>query len=442
MVCLFSHDDTPFLSPGFITTHTKNKASNTDTPCQGAGFAIVYPSEKGPFFPSKIEKGETMKGIFHTLGPASLIAVFALSMSCSSQEQPASQDAKGQSVMNSKKDTFGTLPDGREVHIFTLTNSHGITARIMNYGATVVSLEVPDRDGKTADIVLGRDSLEGYLKASPYFGSIVGRYGNRIAKGKFTLDENEYTLAVNNGENHLHGGLKGFDKRLWTAELLTGAVGLRLTYVSQDGEEGYPGRLTATVIYELTDKNELKINYTAETDKPTPVNLTHHGYFNLSGQGTGDILGLELMLNADHFTPVDEGLIPTGEICPVADTPWDFTTAKPIGRDIDQVEGGFDHNFVLRGEAGEMNPAARLFDPVSGRLMEVQTTEPGIQFYSGNFLDGTITGKDGRIYQKHFGLCLETQHYPDSPNQPGFPSTILRPGETYRTQTIYIFSVK
>ena len=388
-----------------------------------------------------------MKGLFQTFSLAALVAVSALSISCSSQEQPSSQDTKGQSVMNIKKEAFGQLPDGREVHIFTLTNAHGIRARIMNYGATVVSLEVPDRDGKTADIVLGHDSLEGYLEASPYFGCIVGRYGNRIAKGSFNLDGKEYTLAVNNGENHLHGGLKGFDKRLWTTETLThegevGAVGVKLTYVSENGEEGYPGNLTATVSYTLTDDNVLKINYAAETDRATPVNLTHHGYFNLSGQGTGDILGLELMLNADHFTPVDEGLIPTGESRPVTDTPWDFTAAKPIGRDIDQVAGGYDHNFVLRGETGTKKPAARLYDPVSGRIMEIHTTEPGIQFYTGNFLDGTITGKDLRVYQKHYGLCLETQHYPDSPNQPGFPTTILRPGETYKTQTVFIFSAK
>jgi aldose 1-epimerase len=346
--------------------------------------------------------------------------------------------------MNITKDSFGTLPDGGEVHIFTLTNSHGIKARIMDYGATVVSLEVPDRDGNPADIVLGHDALEGYLEASPYFGCIVGRYGNRIAKGRFTLDGEEYTLALNNGENHLHGGLKGFDKRLWKAEALTHeqAVAVRLTLVSEDGDEGYPGNLTTAVTYALTENNELKIDYTAETDKPTPVNLTHHGYFNLAGQGTGDVLGLELMLNADHFTPVDAGLIPTGEIRPVAGTPWDFTTAKPIGRDLGEVEGGYDHNYVLRGGAGEMKLAVRLFDPASGRVMEIHTTEPGIQFYSGNFLDGTITGKGGRVYRKHFGLCLETQHYPDSPNQPTFPSTILRPGDSYKTQTILRFSVK
>lgn len=345
--------------------------------------------------------------------------------------------------MDIEKDLFGTLPDGHDVQIFTLTNSNGLRARIMNYGATVVSLEVPDREGNPADIVLGHDTLEGYLEASPYFGCIVGRYGNRIARGKFTIDGTEYSLAVNNGENHLHGGIEGFDKRLWEAEELKheDSVGVRMTYVSEDGEEGYPGRLTATVIYSLTEDDELKISYSAETDKSTHINLTHHGYFNLAGQGNGDILGLDLMLNADHFTPVDEGLIPTGEIRPVKDTPWDFLTSKPIGRDIDQVEGGYDHNFVLSGETGKIKLAARLSDPESGRIMEIYTKEPGIQFYSGNFLDGTITGKEGRIYKKHYGLCLETQHFPDSPNQPLFPSTLLKPGETYDTQTIMKFSV-
>jgi aldose 1-epimerase len=346
--------------------------------------------------------------------------------------------------MDIQKNIFGTLPDGREVNIFTLVNSHGITARIMDYGATVVSLEVPDRDGRPADIVLGFDSLEDYLEESPYFGCIVGRYANRIAKGKFTLDGQNFTLAKNNGDNHLHGGLKGFDKKLWTAEALTheGVVALRLTYFSQSGEEGYPGNLTITAIYALTDNNELKIDYTAETDQATPVNLTHHGYFNLAGQGTGDVLSLELILYSEHFTPVDEGLIPTGEIRTVSGSPWDFTSAKTIGRDLNQVEGGYDNNFVLRNQGKELKLAASLFDPASGRLMEIHTTEPAIQLYSGNFLDGTITGKDSRVYQKHYALCLETQHYPDSPNQSGFPSTILRPGETYKTQTIHRFSTK
>ncbi|MGA2586161.1 MAG: aldose epimerase family protein [Candidatus Aminicenantales bacterium] len=342
------------------------------------------------------------------------------------------------------KEPFGHLPDGSAVEIFTLKNDGGLKARLMTYGAILVSLEVPGRDGRPGDVVLGYDTLDGYVKNNPYFGAIVGRYGNRIAKGLFTLDGAAYKLAVNNGENHLHGGVRGFDKVVWAAEPVkeTGAVGVKFTYLSKDGEEGYPGNLACAVTYRLTNDNELKISYEATTDKSTPVNLTHHSYWNLAGQGNGDILRHELGLNADRYTPVDKGLIPTGELVPVKGTPMDFTTPTAIGRRIAQVEGGYDHNYVLNRTGEELSPAARLYDPQSGRTMEISTTEPGIQFYSGNFLDGTITGKSGKVYQKHYGLCLETQHFPDSPNKLNFPSTILKPGRVYKSLTVHKFSTR
>jgi len=343
--------------------------------------------------------------------------------------------------MEVQKKSFGQLPDSQEVGIYTLTNANALKARLMTYGATLVSLEVPDRNGNLADITLGHDSLDGYLRASPYFGCTVGLYGNRIAKGRFTLNGTEYQLAINDGENHLHGGIKGFDKVIWKAEpvLEEGEVSVKFKYLSKDGEEGYPGNLNCMVIYTLTNKNELKISYEATTDKATPVNLTHHSYFNLAGQGEDDILGHELMLNADHYIPVDEGLIPTGEIRSVKGTPWDFTRLKTIGVEIAEVKGGYDHNFVLNGNEQELILAARLHHPGSGRTMEIFTKEPGIQFYSGNFLDGSITGKSGKVYRKHYGLCLETQHFPDSPNKPNFPSTILNPDETYKSLTVHKF---
>ncbi len=371
-----------------------------------------------------------------------LLAILSALYSCKSQsvaDKIAQQ--KGKSKMKTKKELFGKLRDGRGIELYTLTNSTGLKVRLMTYGATLVSLEVPDRDGQFADITIGHDSLEGYITSSPYFGSIVGRCGNRIAKGQFTLNGIEYKLATNDGENHLHGGVIGFDKVVWKAEPVQseGTVGIQFSYLSQDGEEGYPGNLSVTVIYTLTDDNELKISYKAETDKPTPINLTHHSYFILAGQGEGDILGHELMLNADKYTPVDEGLIPTGEMHEVKDTPMDFTTPKAIGSRINEVKGGYDHNYVLNTGGRTMALAARLFDPKSGRVMEIHTTEPGIQFYSGNFLDGSITGKGGKVYFKHYGLCLETQHFPDSPNKPNFPSTILKPGEKYESLTIHKF---
>ncbi len=361
--------------------------------------------------------------------------------------QPAEEEAgfsQGKVKMDLFKEDFGRLPDGTPVELFNLNNSHGLRARIMTYGAILVSLEVPDRIGGLADITLGYDSLGGYLEATPYFGAVVGRYGNRIARGKFTLDGAEHTLAANNGDNHLHGGLKGFDKVVWAAETVReeAAVGVRLSYLSPDGEEGYPGNLSCVLTYWISEENEFKITYEATTDKATPVNLTHHSYFNLAGQGRGNILAHELLLEADRYTPVDEGLIPTGELRPVADTPFDFTTPRSIGARIAQVPGGYDHNFVLRSGGGDLARAAQVYEATSGRVMEVFTTEPGIQFYTGNFLDGTITGKVEFVYNQHSGFCLETQHFPDSPNQPDFPSTILRPGETYQTLTIYRFSTR
>jgi len=351
---------------------------------------------------------------------------------------------KGTTNMFVKREPFGSLPDGSAVELYTLTNSHGLKARLMTYGAILVSLEVPDRNGNPGDIVLGYDTLDGYVRNNPYFGAIVGRYGNRIAKGRFTIGGVTYTLAVNNGENHLHGGLKGFDKVVWQAEASEdgASAAVKFSYLSKDGEEGYPGNLTVSVTYTLTDADELKVSYEAATDKATPVNLTHHSYFNLAGQGSGDILGHELFLNADRYTPVDDGLIPTGELAPVKGTPMDFTSAMTIGSRLGQVKGGYDHNYVLTSGGGTMALAARVYEPGSGRVMEISTVEPGIQFYSGNFLDGTITGKGGKVYQQHSGFCLETQHFPDSPNKSHFPSTILMPGQKYSTQTIHKFLVK
>ncbi len=349
-----------------------------------------------------------------------------------------------------EKESWGQTIDGKEVDLYSLINDNGMKVQITNYGGIVQSILVPDKDGVIEDVALGFPTLDGYLDEHPYFGAIVGRYGNRIAKGKFTLDGKEYSLAVNNGPNALHGGIEGFDDQVWEArEVRDGdAVGLELHYVSEAGEEGYPGALDTTVTYWLTADNELKIHYEATTDAPTPVNLTNHSYFNLAGQGDGDILGHVMMLNADKFTPVDDTLIPTGELRPVEGTPFDFTTPKLIGQDInadnEQVEfgGGYDHNFVLRSQDDSLSLAARVTEPTTGRMMEVYTTEPGVQFYTGNFLDGTITGKAGKVYKHRYGFCLETQHFPDSPNKPEFPSTILNPGETYSTTTVYKFTAK
>lgn len=375
---------------------------------------------------------------------SSLIILFLTSGCSSPPEESLSPKSSGGPVMSLSKEIFGYLPEGQAIEIYTLTNSQGMKAKIMTYGATLVALEVPDKNGVSEDITLGHDHLEGYLKASPYFGATVGRYANRIAQAKFQLNGQTYHLAANDGPNHLHGGLKGFDKVIWQATPVEEKdwVGVHFSYFSPDGEEGYPGNLKVTVTYQLTSDNQLKILYEAEADKPTPVNLTHHSYFNLHGQGKGNILDHLLMINADYFTPVDKQLIPTGEIKPVKGTPWDFTSPHPIGQRIQEVPGGYDHNYVLNKEEGELSLAARVVEPQSGRVMEIFTTEPGLQFYSGNFLDGSITGKAGRVYPKHSGFCLEPQHFPNSPNQPNFPSTILQPGAKYKSQTIFKFSVQ
>jgi aldose 1-epimerase len=349
-----------------------------------------------------------------------------------------------------KKDVFGKTPDGKTVDIYTLTNSHGTEVRAMTYGGIIVSLRVPDKNGKLADVVLGFDNFDGYLDNKPYMGAIIGRYGNRIGGAQFTLDGVKYTLAKNNGPNSLHGGIKGFDKVLWDAQSSEGPQGqsITFTYTSKDGEEGFPGNLKARVTYTLTGKNELIFDYQATSDKATPVNLTNHSYFNLSGEGNGDILKHEMHLNADRFTAVDDNLIPTGELRPVKGTPLDFTKSTPIGTRINDnyqqlvIAKGYDHNFVINRKGGGMQLAARVKDPASGRVLEVSTTEPGVQFYTGNFLDGTITGKQGHVYKQRYGFCLETQHYPDSPNHPDFPSTILRPGQTYHSQTMLRFSAE
>jgi aldose 1-epimerase len=366
-------------------------------------------------------------------------------MVCSALVLLSNSSASGQAKIT--KALFGKTPDGQSVDIFTLTNKRGIEVKITNYGGIITSLKVPDRNGKVDDIVLGFDNLDGYLKGSPYFGALIGRYGNRIAKGRFTLNGHEYKLAVNNGENHLHGGIKGFDKVVWTAQpaRIRDGVALKLTYISKDGEEGYPGTLRVHVIYRLMNTNELKISYAATTDKDTVINLTSHSYFNLAGQGNGDILNQQLSINAARFTPTDAGSIPTGELKSVTGTPFDFTVAKRIGERIENDDqqlkfgNGYDHNFVLNGDLGKLTLAAVAYDPASGRSMEVWTTEPGMQFYSGNFLDGTLTGKDGKVYQRRSGFCLETQHFPDSPNQPSFPTTVLRKGEFYHSLTIHRF---
>ena len=338
---------------------------------------------------------------------------------------------------------FGTF-NNEAVTEYTLTNANGMHVSILNYGGTVTKIITKDKEGKDGDVILGYDSLAGYIqKGNPYFGSLVGRYGNRIAKGKFTIDGAMYTLATNNNGQSLHGGLKGFDKVMWKAEKQAGDSSLKLSYKSKDGEEGYPGNLSVEVVYTLTADNGLKIEYAATTDKATPINLTNHCYFNLSAGKDSTILDHELILKADKFTEVDSVLIPTGKLPDVKGTPMDFTAAKKVGKDIAAVKGGYDHNWVLSKNANTMESVATVYHAASGRFMEVFTTEPGIQFYSGNFLDGTLTNtKGGKKYVIHAGLCLETQHFPDSPNQPTFPNTILKPGEKYTHTSLYKFSVK
>jgi aldose 1-epimerase len=344
---------------------------------------------------------------------------------------------------------FGTTPAGDHVEIFTLTNAHGLVVRATNYGAIIVSLAVPDRDGRLADVVLGYDGLDGYLRDTAHFGGIVGRYANRIARARFTLDGATYRLAANDGPHHLHGGRRGFDRVVWHATPVAAgaAVGLRLRHTSPDGDEGYPGTLEARVTYTLTDRNELIVDYEATTDRATPVNLTQHSYFNLAGSGAGDVLDHRLRIDADAMTPVDDAQIPTGAIVPVTGGPFDFRTLTAIGAriaaDDEQLHRGrgYDHNFVLNRRGRDPAPAARLEELRSGRTLDVATTEPGLQFYCGNFLDGRVYGKSGLPYGPRAGLCLETQHFPDSPNQAAFPSTILRPGSEYRSRTVFTFGV-
>ena len=346
------------------------------------------------------------------------------------------------------KAEYGRTPEGAAVDVYTLTNANGLEVRAITYGAYVVSLKTPDRQGRLDDVVLGFDTLDGYLQSGSHMGSVVGRYGNRIANAKFTLDGRTYPLAANDGVNHLHGGVKGFDRHVWTGEAVRKGedVGVRFTLVSPDGDEGYPGRLETTVTYTLTPKNELVVEYEGTTDKPTVVNLTQHSYFNLAGQHSGDILDHELQIHADRVTTAGPGLIPTGALASLDGSPLDFRKPTRIGARIDhddaqlQLGRGYDHNYVVNRTGPGLVPAARLADPKSGRVMEVLTTEPGLQLYTGNWL-GEEKGKAGRVYPRRSGVCLETQHYPDSPNRPEFPSTVVRPGETYRSKTVFAFGV-
>jgi len=367
--------------------------------------------------------------------------------------QPGSKKAEEQTEMKSPfslyENHFGVTPEGDSVRQFTFSNANGMEVKIINYGGIITNLKVPDKNGSIEDVVLGFDNLEDYLKSSPYFGAIVGRYGNRIAKGKFTIDGLEYSLAVNNGENHLHGGLKGFDKVVWDAEIFEHEieVGLKLHYLSNDMEEGYPGNLNVEVVYTLNEANEIQINYHATTDKSTVVNITQHSYFNLTGNTKRDILDHEVMIKSDKILPVDAGLIPTGEFMLVEGTPFDFNeltkVSARINEESDQLElgGGYDHCWMLnKDHEDELEWVVRMVEPTSGRVFELATTEPGVQFYSGNFLDGTLTGKYGVTYNQRYGLCFEPEHFPDSPNQPDFPSVVLNPGEEYKTVTVWRFS--
>ncbi len=372
---------------------------------------------------------------------AALFAAALLLTACSSAPKPEANTPPMKSIV---KTSFGQTPDGAAVDLYTITNPNGASVAISTYGGTVVSLNVKDKAGKLGDVVIGFNTLAGYLGEHPYFGALIGRYGNRIAKGKFSLNGTSYNLAINNSPNALHGGLKGFSRQVWQAKEV-GENGLELTYVSRDGEEGYPGKLTVTVGYTFTPANELRIEYTATTDADTVANLTNHSYFNLGGLENN--LTHQLEIYADRFTPVDAGLIPTGELRPVKGTPFDFTTPHAIGERIDADEeqmklgSGYDHNFVFTKHDGQLNLVAKVSEPTSGRVMEVLTTEPGVQFYTGNFLDGTLKGKAGRPIQRRAALCLETQHFPDSPNQPKFPTTVIEAGAVRKSTTVYRFGV-
>jgi aldose 1-epimerase len=370
---------------------------------------------------------------------------------CAMLTLPGMTGAKGKPRLKGgsvTKENVGTV-DGQGVDLYTLTNAHGLETKILTYGGIVVSLRVPDRKGAFDDVVLGFDTLDAYVESTKYFGALIGRYGNRIGKGRFTLNGVEYKLAINNGENSQHGGVKGFDKVVWNAKSRKTMHGpaLELTYLSRDGEEGYPGNLSVKVIYTLTKYDELKIDYYATTDKDTVINLTNHSYFNLAGEGNGDILDHRLSIGANFFTPIDAGLIPTGEFRNVIGTAFDFMHQATIGSRIDHDDEqlkfghGYDHNFVLNGKTGQLQQVATVVEDTTGRMMEVWTTEPGMQFYTGNFLDGTLTGKSGKVYQRRSGFCLETQHYPDAPNKPTFPSTVLKKGRRYRSTTSYRFMV-
>jgi aldose 1-epimerase len=359
--------------------------------------------------------------------------------------EPAGK-AKAEKAVTLEKRPFGQMPDGTPVNLWSFQNRNGVVVKIAEYGAIITELHVPDRDGRSANVVLGFDNLDRYLKGHPFFGAIAGRVANRIAGGRFTLDGAEYTLAKNNGPNHLHGGVKGFDKKVWHSKIRPagpGEAAVEFSCSSADGEEGYPGNLNVTVVYTLTDKNELRIDYHATTDKATPINLTNHSYFNLAG--SGDVLGHEMQILASHYTPVAEGLIPTGAVESVKGTALDFTQPTAIGARVGQTglkPTGYDHNYVLDSGGGSPASVATVYEPESGRVMEVFTTEPGIQLFTANHLDGTITGVGGKNYPKHGGFCLETQHFPDSINHPNFPSVVLRPGDTFKSATVFSFSAR
>jgi aldose 1-epimerase len=380
---------------------------------------------------------------------AFLIILSILIFSCQNNEKPMSKPQSKTSVLSISKKLFGTAPEGA-VDLYTLSNANQMSVEILTFGGIIKAIYCPDKNGKIENVILGFNTLKPYLETHPYFGAIVGRYGNRIANGKFNIDGTEYNLATNNSPNHLHGGLKGFDKVIWQAREFKDneKIGLELSYLSKDMEEGYPGNLNVKVTYSLNNQNELSIDYEAVTDKKTICNLTNHSYFNLAGEGKGNILNHQLVIHADSITPVNEHLIPTGEPMAVQGTPFDFRSGKKMGEEIDsnneQIKygGGFDHNFILKGNSESLPIIAKVSEPESGREMEILTTEPGVQFYTGNFLDGTLIGSGNQPYQKRAGFCLETQHYPDSPNQPNFPSTILEVGETYKTTTVYRFKVK